>query len=331
MLFFLATPAFADRDEARREFAAGQAADARQEWSSAIEHYLRANDLVPHPFAMYNIAQDYERLGKLREAAHWYERYLGTDPKDRGRVERQLGDLTTRPGTITVTSNPDGAEVAIDGAVVGRTPYSAPIRGGAHRVVVQQGSAREERDVLVEFGEPASAAFAFAGAAPTGVAPLGTIDTQPPGPNQRFLGYVFGFSAGTDARGNGSGALTELGIRYRIVDGTTRVGKTDGLLVVDFLVRVALSTGKLAPYVGAGWGFANDSASETTASSSGYVLAAGVRYDFAGNDTYTLSLVGEAGLRYYKGLSSSDDHTTLYVPISGAIQFAYHYPVRAQL
>src|SRR5262245_22322812 len=33
-----------DREDARRAFAAGQAADKRGAWQEAIEHYLRAND-----------------------------------------------------------------------------------------------------------------------------------------------------------------------------------------------------------------------------------------------------------------------------------------------
>jgi hypothetical protein len=330
LLLVVPARAYADRDEARREFAAGQAADARRDWPTAIEHYLRANDLLPHPFAMYNIAQDYERLGKLREAALWYERYLGaaTDPKDRERVSRLLREIAERPGTITVTAVPD-ANVTIDGKPMGSTPYSAPIKGGRHRVAVDRGTFHEEREVVVEFGEPATAAFVTAPAA-TGPrpAPLGTIATAPD-PNQKYFGYLFGFGGGADGRGNGASVLTELGIRYKVIEGATRVGKTDGLLVVDFLVRVALTTAKLAPYVGAGWGFASDSSLETPASSSGYLLVAGVRYDLARSTTYTVSLAGETGIRYYGGLSSAEDRTTLYVPITATIQFQYHYAIRS--
>jgi len=70
------------REEARREFTLGQEADKRKDWAKAIEHYLRANDLVSHPFTMFNIATDYERLGRLREAATWYERYIEATPDE---------------------------------------------------------------------------------------------------------------------------------------------------------------------------------------------------------------------------------------------------------
>lgn len=157
------------REEARREFAAGQAADRRSDWRGAIEHYLRANDLFPHPFAVYNIAVDYERLDKLREAATWYERYLAgaTDAADRERVRRVLAELVTRPARLTVRSVPDGAQVFVDGVPVGTTPYGGTIRGGFHRIGVELDGRRAQRDVTVEYAEPVSVELSIAAAAGT--------------------------------------------------------------------------------------------------------------------------------------------------------------------
>ena len=60
MALAIAAPAYADddddREEARKAFAAGQAADRKKDYVRAIEHYLRAYDLVPHEFAVFNIA-----------------------------------------------------------------------------------------------------------------------------------------------------------------------------------------------------------------------------------------------------------------------------------
>ena len=158
-----------DREDARREFAAGQAADKQKDWQAAIEHYLRANELVPHPFAIYNIATDYERLGKLRESATWYARYLevAPDSPDRDKVQKLLGDLRLRPATITVRSIPEGATVIIDGRTAGPTPFSGPIRGGGHRIAVEKDGQRDERDVAVEYGEPADVQFTLRGASGT--------------------------------------------------------------------------------------------------------------------------------------------------------------------
>lgn len=154
-----------DRDEARREFAAGEAADKQQDWQTAIEHYLRANELVPHPFAVYNIASDYVRLGQLREAAIWYQRYeaVVTDPRDRDKAAKVLADLEARPGKVAIRSEPPGARVAIDGAPVGVTPYAGVARGGTHHVAVDRDGLHAERDFAIEYGEPADLAFELLG------------------------------------------------------------------------------------------------------------------------------------------------------------------------
>lgn len=145
-----------DREEARKAFAEGQAADKAEDWQAAIEHYQHANDLVPHHFALYNIARDYERLGQLREASVWYGRYVEAAPPsgDRDKVQRLLVEIKLRPAKLTVKSSPDGARVTIDGQKVGVTPYTASIRGGGHRVAVELEGQRDERDISLEFGEP---------------------------------------------------------------------------------------------------------------------------------------------------------------------------------
>jgi len=118
LIAFGGAPAHADnRDEARRAFSAGQNADKSKNGSRAIEHYLRAFELVPHHFAAYNIAIDYEHLGQLREATVWLNRYLelAPDAPDRDQVMR----LTRRAQAATREAErhlaPTGATVFIDG------------------------------------------------------------------------------------------------------------------------------------------------------------------------------------------------------------------------
>ena len=155
-----------ERDYARAAFSAGEAADRAKDWRGAIEHYMRAYELVPHPFAIFNIATDYERLGQLREAATWYQRYLEAAPTspDRAKVAQTLGELRTRPGSITVRSLPDGATVSIDGGNVGTTPYSGTIKGGNHRIIVASGGQIEHREITTEYGDPIDVVVNLGGA-----------------------------------------------------------------------------------------------------------------------------------------------------------------------
>jgi hypothetical protein len=154
-----------DREDARTEFAAGQQADKDKDYASAIEHYLRANELVPHPFAVYNIAADYERLGQLREAARWYQQFVTTAPPgpERDKVVRLVPELQKRPSSLSVRTIPDGARVAIDGRAAGQTPVNITLPGGAHHVSIERGSDRDARDVTLEYGEPGDVVFTLSG------------------------------------------------------------------------------------------------------------------------------------------------------------------------
>lgn len=145
-----------DREEAAREFGRGQAADKRRDWTAAIEHYKRANELLPHPYAIYNIAVDYERLGRFRDAATWFDAYLDAAPSanDRERVNKKILDLRNKPAKLVVRSHPTGATVKIQGLPAGSTPLTTEREGGIYRIVVEKGGDRDARDITVEYGEP---------------------------------------------------------------------------------------------------------------------------------------------------------------------------------
>lgn len=154
-----------DREDARTEFAAGQQADKDRDYAGAIEHYLRANELVPHPFAVYNIAADYERLQQFREAARWYQQFITTAPSgpERDKVMRLLPDLQKKPSSLSVRTMPAGVRVTIDGRSAGTSPVSVTLPGGAHHVTIERGSDRDERDVTLEYGEPGDVVFTLSG------------------------------------------------------------------------------------------------------------------------------------------------------------------------
>ena len=311
-----AGPAAADmRDDARREFGLGQAADGRRDWARALEHYLRANDLVPHPNTTYNIAVDYERLGRLREAAVWFQRYQEaiTDPRERERTAQRIRELAARPGTVTVRSVPDGRYVAIDNRLVGRTPYSGPLAAGPHVISVDRGdNTADVREITVEFGEPV--------VVDTAPAALGTIPEA--APTRHTLGYLFGFGGGADLRGNGSVFGYEFGLRYRFVEAALRFGGVaDELNAVDFFARMALSENKLAPFVGLGYSTAFDSAPEGS-SAKGLLVVAGGRYIVASASIFDVTVVAETGLRFYDGLAMRG---SVFVPVTATLQLGYRY------
>lgn len=154
-----------DREDARREFTAGQDADRAGDYGSAIEHYLAANKIKPHPFAVYNVAVDYERLHQFREAERWYQLYLQSAPPgpQRDNVERLLPELRVKPAMLSVRTMPAGAEVVVDGKRAGQAPLSVTLPGGVHHVEVATNDHRDQRDVTLEYGEPNDVVFTFSG------------------------------------------------------------------------------------------------------------------------------------------------------------------------
>lgn len=384
----LVTPAYADdaadRDEAAREFAAGQAADRKRDWPTAIQHYVRANDLLPHPNAMFNIATDYEKLGNLRQAAVWYQRYIEAAPgaADRAKVTRLLRELATRPTTLTVRTIPPGARVLVDNSYVGPSPYSGKISGGPHRITFEHDGRREHRDISVDFGEPAVVDLTLrgeagtlrivgppgavvivddmpAGSLPTtielapgphtvrvtsyGYAPfettttispnretvinaqmtraLGTLDTS----KKIKAGYLVGFGGGADVRGAGAIALLDLGVHAIRYDAAVRIGKAGGSTTIDFVVRWAIGNARLAPYVGGGYAIVvgEEDSSGSPASSSGYALIGGLRYEISRGDRTSLAAIVESGVRWTPSTTGTNDASSTIVPVMASLQVIY--------
>lgn len=166
-----------NRKDARDAFAAGEAADKRKDYRAAIEHYLRAYELAPHHFALYNIGIDYERLGEYRQSAEWFDRYIKEAPAspELDRVTRLLSELKLRPGKLTVATKPPGARVFINGQYSGSTPFNKPVKGGGVRVRVELNGQSDERDVFLEYGEPKAVEFTLRTVAPA-VGPTGTLE-----------------------------------------------------------------------------------------------------------------------------------------------------------
>lgn len=161
-------PAFAQPDnraKPREAFARAVAAEERKDWQTAVDEYLEAYRLAPHPDVLFNIAVDYEKLGELRQAATYYNRYLQDAPAapDRAKVERTVEALRRRPSQVTIESAPAGAVIIVDGERQGRAPVVLKLAGGQHQIVAEHTGATATRVVAVEYAEPAAITLAVGG------------------------------------------------------------------------------------------------------------------------------------------------------------------------
>lgn len=93
----MAQPTDAQR-EAGEYFERGESARGQGRYKEAISAYLRAYALAPHPYALFNIALSYEKLGEWANAADYYERYLtaDNDAVDADEVRAKIRDFRGR-------------------------------------------------------------------------------------------------------------------------------------------------------------------------------------------------------------------------------------------
>jgi hypothetical protein len=91
---------------------------------------------------LFNIGQVNVALGRSVEAVDAFERYLkqgaAAVPAERRReVKAEIDKQSARIGSLSLRTHPDGADVRLDGRLIGKTPLSGTIRVNAGRHVVE--------------------------------------------------------------------------------------------------------------------------------------------------------------------------------------------------
>lgn len=166
------------REKARSSFEAGQVAFAEQNYTLAHEQFQAAYELVPSPHTEYWMAASLDlQGGRDAEAARAYHKFLshpgaGHVGEDKvAEARERLNELKAKlPARVTVTTEPAGAQVALDGVVQpGTTPLTLELLPGTHRMEatlpghrpaaaelqVQGGDELEQRMTLEVEPEPA--------------------------------------------------------------------------------------------------------------------------------------------------------------------------------
>ena len=137
----IASTAHADADSktgAREHFQKGVAAFDERRFAEAGEEFETAYRLSPAFVVLYNIGQVHVILGRSVEAVDAFDKYLkqGASAVSADRRREVLAEIekqTARIGTIAVQTFPAGAELRVDGALVGKAPLPKPLRVTAGR------------------------------------------------------------------------------------------------------------------------------------------------------------------------------------------------------
>lgn len=208
---------------ARKRFEEGVRHFDQGDYPRAQAAFLQAWALKKHPAVLLNLAQSELRAGNHVDAARHFAQYLHEypdTPQDQQALAQEgLRDARKHTGLLEVAVSTEGAEVLVDGEVVGRSPLPGPVdvQPGSHQVEVrlpgappasQQTSVQAGQSVPLHFvvETPASAEEAVppAGGDPTGREPEPDAE---PGGRKSFVSW-----AGSDPVAWGTLGATGLGL-----------------------------------------------------------------------------------------------------------------------
>jgi len=177
-------PSLADRARAREAFQAGVAAYRTGDYTAALDSFQAAYNAAPHPSVRINIANCFMQLHRPVDAMAMFEMFLAESTSiplaQRREVERQVAQLRTQLGEVTVSVEPAAAlnpTATIDGAVVS-TVRSVRVGVGHHTLEVRaDGFEPHRREIDVTAGAPATLRVSLraraAGVATNAVATVG--------------------------------------------------------------------------------------------------------------------------------------------------------------
>jgi tetratricopeptide (TPR) repeat protein len=122
---------------ASEAFTAARAADEAGKLPEALRLYKKANEIAPHPSAVYNIADVERRMKDLRSAIKSYQTYLelAPDAPDRKEVEKLIAELQSTPGTVVIEAEETDAYLFVDGQQQkGKFPIGLDLPAGDHEL-----------------------------------------------------------------------------------------------------------------------------------------------------------------------------------------------------
>jgi outer membrane receptor protein involved in Fe transport len=129
-------------DEADLQFTIGAEAYAKGDFTSALEHFLASNRLVPNRNVMFNIARAYEQLSRFPDAYRYYvDASRGeVDARMKGDISAALARIGPKVAVLIVETNPPRATVYINRkelGSVGTGPAQLGLKAGKYAVIVE--------------------------------------------------------------------------------------------------------------------------------------------------------------------------------------------------
>ena len=133
--------------------------------AGALAEFKQTYALVPNPIVLFNIGLVYAAMGRPVDAVDALSAIVDgatLSVEQRERAQKTLAEQRDRIGRVSVTTEPPGARIDIDGVEVAKTPLSGPLRVavGSHVIgAVAEGYAPAHKEVIVAGNADASVRF----------------------------------------------------------------------------------------------------------------------------------------------------------------------------
>lgn len=120
--------------QARDEFLKGIAAVKTSQWSEALQHFEKAQEIKPSPVALFNIGYCQRALGRYVLAKASFEKALeNADQMPQAQAEEArtfAAELDTQLARVRVVLDPPTTKLAVDGRPL------VPLKDGDHKLLV---------------------------------------------------------------------------------------------------------------------------------------------------------------------------------------------------
>jgi hypothetical protein len=142
-MLFVTSARANDRAEAEKQFRAGVSLQKVEDFEAALAAFEASLGLFPTKSALFNLANCLRATHRYPEALARFEQLESEYGPEltsamRGQVDVQIAELENLTATVTVEVDRDGAEVRVDGKLLGTSPLAQPVRLslGDHRLEV---------------------------------------------------------------------------------------------------------------------------------------------------------------------------------------------------
>lgn len=144
------------KERAKAFYKRGKSRHESGNFEGALADFLEAYNAMPNPGVYISISSCYEKLGNFQEAVNYLEKYVQEKPNAGNivTIKEKLEELKATPGKVTITSEPPGATVTINGEATELvTPASLELPGGDHAMALNlEGYIMETRAFTVPIG-----------------------------------------------------------------------------------------------------------------------------------------------------------------------------------